>query len=42
LRPPSKEEFLDKLPKQIIQNGKVIQIRGEIEKRLDGVKKANK
>jgi hypothetical protein len=35
-RPPSKEEFLNKLPKSILKNGKVIKIRDEIEKRLNG------
>jgi hypothetical protein len=34
--PPSKEEFLSKLPKNVIKNGKVIEIRGAIEKRLNG------
>jgi hypothetical protein len=29
-KPPSKEEFLQKLPKSIIKNGKVIKIRDEI------------
>lgn len=33
---PSKEEFLSKLPKQVVRKGKVINIRGEIEKRLNG------
>jgi hypothetical protein len=28
--PPSKEEFLNKLPKNVIKNGKVIEIRGAI------------
>ena len=36
-KPPSKEEFLNKLPKQVIKNGKVINIRGEIEKRINGM-----
>lgn len=35
-KPPSKEEFLQKLPKSILKNGKVIKIRDEIEKRLNG------
>lgn len=28
--PPSKQEFLNKLPKQVIKNGKVIEIRKAI------------
>ena len=34
----SKEEFLNKLPKNITKNGKVIQIRAAIEDKLEGKK----
>ena len=30
LKPQSKEEFLKKLPKQIIRDGKIISVRDEI------------
>ena len=41
LKPDSKVEFLDKLPKNVIKNGKVIPIRDEIAKKLEGKKSEN-
>ncbi|KRX01435.1 SEP domain [Pseudocohnilembus persalinus] len=35
LKPMSKDEFLNKLPKQVIKNGNLIDIRGEIAKKFD-------
>jgi hypothetical protein len=36
LKPQSKEEFLEKLPKNVIKNGKIIPVRDEIAKKFDG------
>jgi hypothetical protein len=38
-KPMSKEEFLNKLPKNVIQNGKVIPIRDEIGKMFEASSK---
>lgn len=38
LKPMSKEEFLNKLPKTMTKNGKVIEVRAAIENKLDGKK----
>ena len=32
----SKDEFLDKLPKNVIKNGKIIPVRDEIAKKMSG------
>ena len=36
LKPQSKDEFLEKLPKNVIKNGKVVPIRDEIAKKFEG------
>lgn len=36
LKPMSKEEFLSKIPKQVIRDGKIIAVREGIQKKLDG------
>ena len=35
LKPMSKEEFLSKLPKNVIKNGKIFTIRDEIAKKFE-------
>ena len=36
LRPLGKTEFLNKFPKVVIKDGKIIEVRSEIEKKLLG------
>ena len=36
LKPQTKEEFLNQLPKTVIHNGKAIAIRDDIQKKLEG------
>ncbi|KAL4472460.1 hypothetical protein ABPG74_018409 [Tetrahymena malaccensis] len=39
LKPMSKEEFLQKLPNKVIKDGQIIEIRSEVQKKLDGAQK---
>ena len=32
LKPQTKQEFLNKLPKTVIKNGEIIKVRSEVEK----------
>lgn len=36
LKPLSKDEFLAQLPKNVVKDGKIYEIREEIERKLDG------
>ena len=36
MKPKSKEEFLNELPKTVIKDGKIFSVRDEIAKKLDG------